>query len=245
MIDRLAKHDGAVYLLLAGYFAVNLLVRLAMPGTLEFDEGQQLFFGQWIAIGYDSQPPFYNWLQYGIIQLLGSSVLALAVLKNLMLFLSYLLFGLTAHAIIRDRVLAVIATLALITFPHISYEAQRDLSHTVALLFAACMFFFFFVRALQRPTVFHYAMTGVSIGIGILSKYNFVLLPLAAAIALLPDRQLRRRLFDWRTLLMVAVAAAIVTPHALWFLDHVRTATAETIQKLTDDAEWKLPGPDR
>ncbi len=122
-----------------------------------------------------------------------------------MLFLSYLLFGLTAHAIIRDRVLAVIATLALITFPHISYEAQRDLSHTVALLFAACMFVFFFVRALQRPTVVNYAMAGVSIGIGILSKYNFVLLAVSRRIALLPDRQLRRRLFDWRTLLMVAV----------------------------------------
>ena len=142
----------------------------------------------------------------------------LAVLKNLMLFLSYLLFGLTAHAIIRDRPRCH-------RDPRPDYlsayqlQAQRDLSHTVALLFAACMFFFFFVRALQRPTVVNYAMAGVSIGIGILSKYNFVLLPLAAAIALLPDRQLRRRLFDWRTLLMVAVAAAIVTPHALWFLD--------------------------
>ena len=152
----------------------------------------------------------------------------LAVLKNLMLFLSYLLFGLTAHAIIRDRVLAVIATLGLITFPHISYEAQRDLYPHGRAPVCSLHVRFFFVRALQRPTVVNYAMAGVSIGIGILSKYNFVVLPLAAAIALLPDRQLRRRLFDWRALLMVAVGAAIVTPHALWFLDHVGTATAET-----------------
>ena len=177
MIDRLAKHPMARFI--CCWQAISSQRAFASRHARRrwsSTKASSFFSRQWLAVGYDSQPPFYNWLQYGIIQLLGSSVLALAVLKNLMLFLSYLLFGLTAHAIIRDRVLAVIATLALITFPHISYEAQRDLSHTVALLFAACMFFFFFVRALQRPTVVNYAMAGVSIGIGILSKYNFVLL---------------------------------------------------------------------
>ena len=140
MIDRLARTDGAVYLLLAAYFTVNILLRLLAPASLELDEGQQLFFAQWLSPGYDSQPPFYNWLQYGVVQLLGSSVLAIALLKNLMLFLSYLLFGLTAHLVIRDRTLAVIATLALITIPQVGYEAQRDLTHTVAVLFSACMF---------------------------------------------------------------------------------------------------------
>ena len=128
MIDRLARSDGAVYLLLAAYFIINILLRLAAPASLELDEGQQLFFAQWLAPGYDSQPPFYNWVQYGFVQLLGSSMLAISLLKNLMLFLSYLLFGLTAHLIIRDRTLAIIATLALITIPQIGYEAQRDLT---------------------------------------------------------------------------------------------------------------------
>src|SRR5690606_3010561 len=131
----------------------------------------------------------------------GDSVLAISLLKNLMLFLSYLLLGLTAHLVIRDRVLAVIATLGLITLPQVGYEAQRDLSHTVAVLFAACMFIFFFFRALKRPNALDYAMAGVAVGIGVLSKYNFVLLPLAAAAALLPGRELRARLFDPRVLL--------------------------------------------
>lgn len=237
MIDRLVRLPGAVYLLLAAYFAVNVLLRLAAPASLELDEGQQLFFAQWLAIGYDSQPPFYNWLQYAVVQLLGSSVFAVSLLKNLMLFCSYLLFGLTAHLVIRDRVLAVIATLALITIPQIGYEAQRDLTHTVAVLFAACMFAYFFIRTLQRPTALDYALTGVAIGIGILSKYNFVLLPLVAAISLLPDRQLRARLFDPRVLLMIGVSAAIVAPHGLWFLDHVGEATSRTMLKLTADAD--------
>ena len=237
MIDRLARHPGAVYLLLAAYFTVNVLLRLAGPASLELDEGQQLFFAQWLAVGYDSQPPFYNWLQYGVAQVLGSSVLAVSLLKNLLLFLSYLLFGLTAHLVIRDRVLAVIATLALITIPQVGYEAQRDLTHTVAVLFAACMFAYFFVRALLKPTALDYALTGVAIGIGVLSKYNFVVLPSdrsarppagppTACPALRPPHPAHDR-----------GRVAIVAPHAVWFLDHISEATGRTVLKLTVGAD--------
>ncbi len=236
MIDRLARSDGAVYLLLAAYFIINILLRLAAPASLELDEGQQLFFAQWLSPGYDSQPPLYNWLQYGVVQLLGSSVLAISLLKNLMLFLSYLFFGLTAHLLIRERTLAVIATLALITIPQVGYEAQRDLTHTVAVLFSGCMFALFFFRALQQPTALNYAFVGLAIGFGVLSKYNFALLPVAAALALLPDRTLRARLIDPRVLLTIAISALIVLPHAFWMLDNMDQATGRTMQKLTADA---------
>src|SRR5690606_25276030 len=122
MIDRLARQPSAVYLLLAAYFAVNVILRLAGPASLEIDEGEQLFFAQHLALGYDTQPPFYNWLQYGVVQLLGDSVLSLTLLKNVMLFCSYVLFGLAAGLVIRDRVLAVVATLGLITISHVAYE---------------------------------------------------------------------------------------------------------------------------
>lgn len=237
MIDRLARHAGSVFVLLAVYFAVNVILRLLGPASLELDEGQQLFYAQWLAIGYDSQAPLYNWLQYYAVQLLGDSMLALSLLKNLMLFLSYLLFGLSAQFVIRDRALAVVATLGLITMPQVGYEAQRDLTHTVALLFASCMFFYFFVRALQRPTTLNYVLTGVAVGIGVLSKYNFVLLPVAALLAVLPDRELRSRVFDVRVLLVVIIAAVIAVPHALWFLDHIDQATGRTVSKLTRDAD--------
>lgn len=239
MIDRLARHGGAVYVLLAAYFIVNVILRLASPASLELDEGQQLFFAQWLSVGYDTQPPFYNWVQYWVVQLLGDSVLAVSLLKNLTLFLSYLLVGLTAQLVIRDRVLAVIATLGLITLPQVGYEAQRDLTHTISVLFAACMFVFFFFRAVQRPSALDYALAGVALGIGILSKYNFVLLPLAAVLALLPDRQLRARLFDPRVLLALLVAALIVAPHALWFLDHLNEATGRTVGKLTAGSDGR------
>ena len=234
MIDRLMRQGGTLYLLLAGYFILHIVVRLALPSSLELDEGQQLFFSQWLKFGYDSQPPFYNWLQYGAVHVFGVSVAALTVLKNLLLFGATLLLGLTANLILRDKALAAVATLGLIAIPQVSFEAQRDLTHTVAVLFAACLFLYAFVNTLQRPTAWTYSLTGLAAGIGVLAKYNFMLLPLAAIVAVLPDRDFRARLFDWRILLTIAIGAVVVLPHAWWFFEHVDIATERTLGKLIE-----------
>lgn len=237
MIDKLSRNPGSVYLFLGAYCLVNFLVRMIQPASLELDEGQQLFAAQWLASGYDSQPPFYNWLQWGAVQLLGSTVAALSLLKNLMVFGCFVFFGLAAHLVIRDRTLAVVATLGLLTIPQISYAIQRDLTHTVAVLFAACMFFYAFLLTLQRPSLWSYALVGVSVGIGVISKYNFALLPVAAAIAAFTDPVFRRRLFDWRVLISLLLAVVIALPHAIWFLSNVKLATAKTFQKMETDAD--------
>jgi 4-amino-4-deoxy-L-arabinose transferase-like glycosyltransferase len=235
MIDKLARNPATLYLLLAGYFAVNILIRLSTPSSLELDEGQQLYFAQWLSLGYGPQPPLYNWLQYGMVQVFGNSVLALTLLKNTILFLSFALFGLAAQIVLRDRVLAIMATLGLFTIPQISYEAQRDLTHTVAMFFAACLFLYALVRTIDRPTLFNYGLAGLAVGLGMLAKYNFVLLPASAILALASDRQLRARLFDPRLLATVVVAAIVVAPHAWWFLDHMAEATSSTLSKMNRD----------
>lgn len=231
------RDSGTLWLVLGLYFAVNLALRLALPHSLELDEGQQLFLAQWLAVGYDSQPPFYNWLQYGAVQLLGVNVLALALLKNLLLLASYLLVGGAAFLVIRNRALAIIAVLGMLTLPQVVFESQRDLTHSVAVLFAASLFIFALFRALARGTVLAYALTGAAIGIGLLSKYNFALLPGAALAAILFEPAFRGRLLNWRLAVTVVVAAAIVAPHARWFLDHVDLATGRTLGKLTTDAD--------
>lgn len=233
VVAALRQRPQLLFLLLAVYFIANVAVRLILPHELELDEGQQLFLAQWLAVGYDSQPPLYNWLQYGAEQVLGPTLASLSVLKNLILFASYSLFALTAAIVLRSRDLVIVATLGLLTMPQVSFEAQRDLTHTVAVIFAACLFFFALIRAIKSPNILNYALTGVAIGLGFISKYNFVLLPAAAALAMLMEPEFRRRVLDWRVLVMVAVAAIVVLPHGLWFLDHLDVATGRTIGKLT------------
>ncbi|MDQ0319643.1 4-amino-4-deoxy-L-arabinose transferase-like glycosyltransferase [Pararhizobium capsulatum DSM 1112] len=234
MIGLLTRRPTAVFLLIAGYFLLNVIVRLFLPHSLELDEAEQVFLSQWLALGYGPQPPFYNWLQQGIFSIFGTSVATLSIVKNLVLFLSYFFYGLTAFKLLSDKRLAVIAALGLLTIPQISFEAQRDLAHTVAVIFSSSLFFYMLVSTIQRPTAAFYALTGLAIGIGAISKYNFVLVPAAALLAMLCDPDLRRFVFDRRLVLTIIVAAIVILPHGFWILDNLRSATESTLGKMTE-----------
>ncbi|MGK6317517.1 ArnT family glycosyltransferase [Neorhizobium sp. DT-125] len=230
-----ASGRHVLLIVLAVYFAVNVIVRLSIPHALELDEAEQSYFSQWLLAGYSSQPPFYNWLQYAVVQVFGLSLATLSLLKNLLLFGSYLFYFLAARQVLRDRQLAVVATLGLLTIPQVAFEAQRDLSHTVATIFAASLFLYALFRTLNRPSIGSFILLGLATGIGGIAKYNFIVLPAAAFLAVASDPDFRRRLLDWRLLLAGGVALLIVSPHALWLVDHFDATSGHTMRKLLGD----------
>ncbi|PDS79964.1 glycosyltransferase family 39 protein [Rhizobium sp. L43] len=230
-----------IFVLLAAYFALQVGVRLATSHSLDLDEAEQAFRSQWLAAGYGPQPPFYNWLQYTVFQFTGVSLAALSLVKNLLLFISYLLYGLTARLILRDKALVAIATLGLLTLPQMAFEMQRDLTHTVAVFFSASIFLYGFIRSLKQPSLASYLIAGIGIGFGLLAKYNFAILPAAALIAALSDARLRPRIFDWRLVLTATVALIITLPHLFWLKDNLDFATARTLEKMTASGHASYP----
>ncbi|MGH6806727.1 MAG: ArnT family glycosyltransferase, partial [Ensifer adhaerens] len=209
MLEFVERRPNLVIALLAAYFLLCIALRLTVSNSLEIDEAEQAFVSQFLRFGYGPQPPFYNWLQYGLGAVLGPSLATMTLLKNLLLFLCCLFYGLAAREVLADRRLALIAMLGVLTLPPIFLLAQRDLSHTVAALLAVSLFLYGFLRTLARPSLAGYALTGVAVGVGFIAKYNFALVPAAAVIAILPERDLRARLFDWRILISLALAALI------------------------------------
>lgn len=232
MITRLKNSPSLVFWILGGYFLTQLCVRLLIPHSLELDESAQVFYAQWPAFGYDTQPPFYNWVQTALFQALGTHLFALAFLKNVILFLTYLFLGLAAMRMVRSKELAVVAVLGLLTFPQLVFESQRDLTHSVAAVFASALFIYALIRTLDTPSWYSYALLGFATGIGLISKYNFALLPAAAFLAVVIDPEFRKRLFDLRILVAAIVGLLVILPHALWLLDHLDLATQGTINKL-------------
>jgi 4-amino-4-deoxy-L-arabinose transferase-like glycosyltransferase len=232
IFESLRRRPTLLVGILGCYFLIEIAVRLSIRGSMGLDESEQIFLSQWFAPGYNSQPPFYNWLQYGVISLLGVSIFSLALLKNAMLFASYVLYWLAARLVIKDRSMAATAMIGLLTIPQIAFEAQRDLTHTVATIFAACFFLYGLFRTLKQPSALSYALTGLAIGIGLIAKYNFALLPAAALLAVLLDKDLRARLFDWRLLLTAALALIVASPHLIWLVDNLDLATERTMGKM-------------
>ncbi|NRP71190.1 hypothetical protein ILFOPFJJ_02074 [Ensifer psoraleae] len=241
MLDTVNRRPDTVFLAVSGYFLLCVLLRLAVSNSLEIDEAEQAYLSQFLQLGYGPQPPFYNWLQYGLGQLLGTSLATMTILKNGLLFLCCLFYGLAARLVLADRRLSATAMLGVLTLPPVFLLAQRDLSHTVAALFAVSLFLYGFLRTLTRPSLLSYLLTGAAVGIGVISKYNFVLVPVAAIIAVLPERDLRARIFDWRTLAAVVVACLIVLPHGYWVLQNLDSASSGTLNEMKErEVEGRL-----
>lgn len=236
LAQTLETRPGTFFLLIGAYFLLNLVVRVSLPNSLEMDEAAQILMSQWYALGYDTQPPFFNWVQHLVIDGIGQSLFALSLVKNLFLFLSYVFYYLAARQVVENKALAVIAALGLLTIPEIGWLAQRDLTHSNASLFAACLFAYGLFKTLERPTATSYLITGAGIGIGLISKYNFSILCLCAFVAVLASPAYRPRLFDWRILLTAAVACAIILPHGIWLLQNFEIASHDTAGKLAADA---------
>ncbi|WP_438749411.1 glycosyltransferase family 39 protein [Pararhizobium sp. O133] len=232
LVRHLQTRPATFIFLVAAYFALNVIVRLSLPNSLEMDEAGQILMSQWYALGYDTQPPFFNWIQHLIIDAIGQSLLALSLVKNLFLFLSYVFYYLAAREILTGKGLAAAAALGLLTIPEIGWLAQRDLTHSNASLFAACLFLYGLFRTLSRPSLCSYAVTGIAIGIGLLSKYNFSILCLCTFVAVLAVPAYRQRILDWRILLTAGVAGSIVFPHAFWLLQNFEIASHDTVNKL-------------
>ncbi len=236
MRNLLVRRPDFIVLLLTGYFLLEFAVRVLMPDGLRYDESQQAFFSQWLALGYDSQPPLYNWFQTAVVSAFGLSITTIAAVKNFVLLLVYLSYYKLARIVLQDRLFAVIATLSLLTIPQLFWEAQRDLTHTVAQMLAINLLLYGVIKTLKAPSLKTYGVVGLALGLGMLTKYNFALIAVAALVAVWLHPNGRARIFDKRFLLSVAIAAVLFLPHALWLLDNFAVASGRTLGIMEQDA---------
>jgi len=232
----LVRRPDVVIWLILGYFVLCVLLRVIRSESLQNDEAEQAFQAQMLLLGYGRQPPVYNWLQYGMVHLFGLSVATISLLKNGLLFFCCLFYLAAARMVVRDRRLPFVAMLGVLAVPSVTILAQRDLTHAIATLCLVSLFLCTLLNLLKRPTLVAYLAVGLTVGLGIITKYNFVILPAAAILAMLPDADFRRRLLDWRVIPAVLVAFAIVTPHLVWVLYHLDLATTDTVKAMHEGA---------
>ena len=213
-------------LLLAGYFLLQWLLRINMGSGFELDESELLLFGQRLQLGYSASPPLYTWLQIPLLRLFGEGAAALALLKNLLLFLSYAF----CYCIGRSAGLSVeragLAALSLLLLPQIGWESQRDLTNSVLVTTLSAATLWALLALLNgRQSLAQYALLGLLFGLGVLAKYNFALLVLVATVSL---ATLQPRLV-WRpaALLTLLICGATLAPFLLWFIDNAALAGSD------------------
>lgn len=219
-LSRLVATPIRFVRLVALYFAVQIALRIITSPTADLDESEQLVFTQVFQWGYGPQPPLYTWLQMVFFQLFGVSVFSLALLKNLLLFGAYYFTYDSARRITNEHRAGVTAALLLFIFPHISWESQRDLTHTVLAAMMAVATLDAFLVLHERPRLQNYLLLGGCLGLGMISNYNYTFIGLGLIFAGAVIAPYRRTVLDARMLLALGLAAAIVTPHLAWVSSH-------------------------
>jgi len=214
------------------YFVLHVVLRLSLSSSLDLDEAEQAFLYANPGFGYGTQPPLYAWLQWLMFNLFGLNLFALSALKNLLLFGTYWLMFHLARPLI-GTLGAMSASASMLLLPSIGWESQRDLTHSVLLTLIACATLWGYFALLRKPSLLHYALLGVLLGLGMQTKYNFLIfvLGLACASLLVPEH---RRLLWGRQLWVTAITAfACFLPHGLWLIKHLGVATQDTLAKMT------------
>lgn len=215
------------------YFAAQALSRVLVSPAPELDEAEQLLWTRELAWGYGAQPPLYTWLQWAVFQFTGPSIAGLALLKNLLLLGTYAALAWAAWPLVGPA--AGLVAAAMLWLPQVGWESQRDLTHTVLATACAALALGVFVRLMLRPRPALYLGFGAAVGLGLLAKYNLLVVHALLVGTALVMPALRPRLFSRWTPVAAALALLLVLPHAAWALEHAAEVTGGTARKMALD----------
>lgn len=230
-VDSKQRTRHVFLFVLAAYFVLQIVIRVLQDGAVEMDEAEQIFYAQHFQLGYENQPPLYTWLQAVVFRLFGVNHFGLALAKNLFMFVLYASVYQTARPLLGTLGAATVSS-SLIMIVTLGWEAQIDRTHSILATAVAAASLWAYYGLLRQPTRPMRVLLGLLFGLGMLSKYNFllVILGLAGASMLVPEH--RRIVWTRDAWLTPAVAAACVVPHAVWFFEQIQVATAETLRKM-------------
>jgi len=236
------KKDLAVAGIIFLYCFLFAVLRISVSSTMELDEAEQFLNASFFSFGYALQPPLYSWLAYGMSLLFGMNIYTLIILKYLIMVVFYFSFYLIAKSFWNTGV-SLLITGTLLLFPTYTYEFNRDLSHSVLVTTMASITCYLFVRLLSREEIKTYLFFGASIGLGFLSKYNFVFFLLPLSIAGISFREGRRVLFNKRIVLSFVSCIIIILPHIIWLIKNDYLPFSHALTKADAGAlEWTAAG---
>ena len=218
------------------FFAVLLFfVRLFLRGSLlEIDEAEQMVMAQQLLPGYPDQPPLYSWLQYFFFKLLGRNLASLALLKSLLLFGCFYSFHQICRLYCPSVSLAWCATLSWVFIPAISLDLIKDNTHSILALFAACLTWYWFIAPSLLGKTLWYTILGLIIGIGFLSKFNYLIFLTLFVFTAISLPHYRSKIINWHSLITLLIAGAIASPYFFW-IAHFPNLAFRSAYKLASD----------
>ena len=202
------------------YFALQTILRVLTTRSVELDEAEQLVMAQEFRWGYGVQPPLYTWVQSLFFGVFGVNILALALLKNFILFGSCFFTFRAVREMTADVRSAAIASSSLFLLPQFAWESQRDQTHSVLAVMIGVALLCTLIRLTKNRSALGYALFGLLGALGCMTKYNFAVFLVALPLAVLSLKRFRGVVSDRRAWLAASVFALSGLPHIVWMRRH-------------------------
>ncbi|MDO6565310.1 glycosyltransferase family 39 protein [Amphritea sp. 1_MG-2023] len=191
---------------------------ISTPITLFYDEAYYLGWAQTPDWGYYSKPPMVGWLIALTTAIFGNAEWAVKLASPLLYSAAALIIYRTAEYLAGSRA-ALMSGAIFLLMPLIGFNSLF-ITTDAPLIFFWCLCFYAFLQAKDSNHGGWWLLAGVAGGLGLLSKYTFIILPctflLYAAISPV-GRQLLLNPRFWLTCLL---AVSFLLPNIYWNYQH-------------------------
>ena len=207
------------------YFAVQIAVRIWLSPNLEVDDAEMVDSIHW-AWGYrNSHPPLFHWIVRLCHELLGSWPAVAAVSKFGLLAAAYLLVYDAARRATGSCLAGALAIASLLLMPTVAWKTQSKLTHSILCFAATAAAGHALIHIFKTGRAWTFAWLGLAIAMGLLAKYNFVLVLIGIAVGVAAIPAARRAFQRKAAWLAAAIPIALTWPHFAWVLAHPDLAT--------------------
>ncbi|HRK70029.1 MAG TPA: glycosyltransferase family 39 protein [Micropepsaceae bacterium] len=223
-----------VFIIIALWCAAHFITRLLLSPVLSLDEAEQMLFAQELSLGYRFRhPPLITWLMHLWQSVFGLSGAALFAFKYVVMFLGFAALYQAGRVILKDEVLAALATFAFSLTYTVGYYPHIDLMHTVLLMSLLSAGLWNAAMLAERGAPRDYLWFGAITAFGILAKYVYAVFPAAVIAALLFTPAMRGRLWSWWSVAALGVCLLLLAPYGYWAVtfEYSLTDLAEGVTK--------------
>jgi len=227
-------------LILCALLAVRIAGLVLASTDLHSDEAQYWFWATDLAFAATSQPPVAIWLAGLASSVCGDGETCIRLPSPIIFTLSAFLIYPLARRLYDNRI-AFWATIVYATLPAVSAFSMVAMPEAASSLFWIAGLLFLSVH-LDRPTLGSGLGLGLAVGLGLLTDYALIYLPLCTILYLALTPKAKHMLGAPGTWLAVATAVLVVAPYLAW------TAQIETVSfgmaTFLSDWEFRHLNPD-
>ena len=193
-------------------------VTLSKPVLLYFDEAQYYDWSQALAWGYYSKPPVVAWVIRLTTDIFGNAEWAVKLGAPLLYSATAGVLYLIGKRVTSARA-GLYSALIFLSMPLVSFNSLF-ITTDAPLLFCWALALWLFLRAQETNRWHFWLLAGIVGGLGLLSKYTFILFPAAFLLYALLSSQGRLILANPRFWFACALAIGLLLPNLWWNYNH-------------------------